>query len=168
MAAELRAADAAGHPGERSFVVDVNPFTIGQAPDWLDRTHVVWQDPSGQDVDDDGEIQIHRSALDGTERVCLTCGLDGPNQVPVVQPHGQWILFHSWSGHAVKIGSPGFGGIGSDGNGKSDSRREHRVDRATQDEPSASRSRPASPDSARAIARTTTSSCSRWRSDRPR
>jgi hypothetical protein len=81
MAAELRAADAAGHPGERSFVVDVNPLTIGQAPDWLDRRHVVWQDPSGQDVDDDGEIQIYRSALDGTERVCLTCGLDGPNQV---------------------------------------------------------------------------------------
>ena len=40
--------------------------------------------------------------------------LDGPNQVPVVQPHGQWILFHSWNGHDVKIGSPGFGGIGSD------------------------------------------------------
>ena len=114
MAAELRAADGADHRGERNFVVDVNPFTIGQAPDWLDRTHVVWQDPAGQDIDDDGEIQIYRSALDGTERACLTCGLDGPNQVPVVQPHGQWILFHSWSGHAVKIGSPGFGGIGSD------------------------------------------------------
>jgi WD40 repeat protein len=112
--AELRAADAAGHQDERNFVVDVNPFTIGQAPDWLDRTHVVWQDPSGQDVDDDGEIQIYRSTLDGAERACLTCGLDGPNQVPVVQPHGQWILFHSWSGHAVRIGSPGFGGIGSD------------------------------------------------------
>jgi hypothetical protein len=95
-------------------VVDVNPFTIGQAPDWRDRTHVVWQDPAGRDEDDDGEIQIYRSALDGTEKVCLTCGMDGPNQVPVVQPHGQWILFHSWNGHDVKIGSPGFGGIGSD------------------------------------------------------
>ena len=108
------AGEPAARQGDRRFVVDVNPFTIGQAPDWLDRTHVVWQDPAGRDEDDDGEIQIYRSALDGTEKVCLTCGMDGPNQVPVVQPHGQWILFHSWNGHDVKIGSPGFGGIGSD------------------------------------------------------
>lgn len=107
-------AEPAARQGDRRFVVDVNPFTIGQAPDWLDRTHVVWQDPAGRDEDGDGEIQIYRSALDGTEKVCLTCGMDGPNQVPVVQPHGQWILFHSWNGHDVKIGSPGFGGIGSD------------------------------------------------------
>ena len=108
------ASEPAARQGDRRFVVDVNPFTIGQAPDWLDRTHVVWHDPAGRDEDDDGEIQIYRSTLDGTEKVCLTCGLDGPNQVPVVQPHGQWILFHSWNGHDVKIGAPGFGGIGSD------------------------------------------------------
>jgi Tol biopolymer transport system component len=98
----------------RPFIVEDEPFVIGQAADWLDRDHVVWHDSMGRDEDDDGQVQIHRSALDGTEKVCLTCGLDGPNQVPVVQPHGDWILFHSWNGHAVKIGAPGFGGLGSD------------------------------------------------------
>jgi hypothetical protein len=57
---------------------------------------------------------VYRSRLDGTDEACLTCGLDGPNQVPVVQRHGEWILFHSWNGHAVRLGGPGFGGIGSD------------------------------------------------------
>src|SRR5262245_8922196 len=109
LAAAQDVGETAGRKGDRDFVVEVNPFTIGQAPDWLDRTHVVWQD-----LADDGEIQIYRSGLDGTDRACLTCGLEGPNQVPVVQPHGQWILFHSWNGHDLKIGSPGFGGIGSD------------------------------------------------------
>lgn len=59
-------------------------------------------------------MQIFRSTLRGTARACLTCGLAGPNQVPVVQPRGKWILFHSWNGHAVRVGSPGFGGLGSD------------------------------------------------------
>src|SRR5262249_61802298 len=111
LAAAQDVGETAGCKGDRDVVVEVNPFTIGQAPDWLDRTHVVWQDPAGQDVDDDGEIQIYRSALDGTDRACLTCGLEGPNQVPVVQPHGQWILFHSWNGHDLKVGSPGLGGL---------------------------------------------------------
>ena len=100
--------------GPRQFVVDAAPLLLGQAADWLDDTHVVWQDPTNRDEDGDGQIQIHRSTLDGTEKVCLTCGLEGPNQVPVAQPHGRWILFHSWSGHTVKVGSPGFGGLGSD------------------------------------------------------
>jgi hypothetical protein len=97
-----------------AFVVETNPFAVGQAADWLDDDHVVWHDAAGRDEDGDGQIQIHRSRLDGSETVCLTCGLDGPNQVPVVQPHGRWILFHSWSGHTVRIGAPGFGGLGSD------------------------------------------------------
>ena len=59
-------------------------------------------------------VQIYRSTLDGAEKVCLTCGLPGPNQVPVVQPHGRWILFHSWNGHSIRVGAPGFGGLGSD------------------------------------------------------
>lgn len=98
----------------RDLVVETNPYLIGQAPDWLDRTHVVWHDPFGRDEDGDGETNVYRSTLDGGEKVCLTCGLDGPNQVAVVQPHGKWILFHSWSGHQVTIGGPGFGGLGSD------------------------------------------------------
>ena len=109
-------ADAADAAGDRAapFVVETNPFVIGQAADWLDRTHVVWHEPLGRDEGGDGEVQIYRSTLDGAEKACLTCGLDGPNQVPVVQPHGNWILFHSWNGHTVRIGAPGFGGIGSD------------------------------------------------------
>jgi hypothetical protein len=99
--------------GGRAFTVETNPFVLGQATDWLDQRHVVWQDPMVRDDDGDHQIQIHRSTLDGGEKVCLTCGLPGPNQVPVVQPHGQWILFHSWNGRAG-IGSPGFGGLGSD------------------------------------------------------
>ena len=31
-----------------------------------------------------------------------------------MRPGGGWILFHSWSGHAARLGGPGFGGIGSD------------------------------------------------------
>ena len=99
---------------EERFVVEGNRFVLGQAMDWLDKTHVVWQDPTSRDEDGDGQIQVHRSTLDGRDKVCLTCGLPGPNQVPVVQPHGSWILFHSWSGRAVRVGSPGFGGLGSE------------------------------------------------------
>ena len=100
--------------GGRRFVVETNPFVVGQAADWLDRRHVVWHDSTIRDEDADGDIQIYRSTLDGAEKACLTCGLPGPNQVPVVQPHGRWILFHSWNGHAVTLGGPGFGGLGSD------------------------------------------------------
>ncbi len=98
----------------RDFVVEANPFVLGQAMDWVDERHVVWHDPIVRDEDADGDRQIYRSTLDGADKVCLTCGLRGPNQVPVVQPHGKWILFHSWNGHGLTIGGPGFGGIGSD------------------------------------------------------
>lgn len=97
-----------------SFVVETNPYLIGQAADWLDETHVVWHDPMTRDEDGDGTFQIYRSTLDGADKACLTCGLPGPNQVPVVQPGGDWILFHSWFGHQARLGAPGFGGLGSD------------------------------------------------------
>ncbi len=104
------AAQDADVPGGHRFTTTVNPFTVGQAPDWLDRRHVVYHAPAAG-----GEAQVFRSTLAGRERRCLTCGLAGPNQVPVVQPHGgRWILFHSWHGHRVRVGAPGFGGIGSD------------------------------------------------------
>lgn len=96
-------------PDAHALTVRTNPFTLGQAPDWLDDSHVVAHAPTA-----DGDVQIFRSTLRGTARACLTCGLAGPNQVPVVQPRGKWILFHSWNGHAVRVGSPGFGGLGSD------------------------------------------------------
>jgi Tol biopolymer transport system component len=111
--AEPSAPDAA-RTSPRRFVVDANPFLLGQAVDWLDPRHVVWHDPMSRDEDGDGKTHVYRSTLDGGEKVCLTCGLAGPNQVPVVQPRGRWILFHSWNGHAITIGGAGFGGIGSD------------------------------------------------------
>ena len=109
-----RASDELPPPAGERFIVEASSFLVGQAADWLDRDHVVWHG-----LADDGaggaENQIFRSTLDGDEQVCLTCGLDGPNQVPVVQPRGgKWILFHSWNGRTATIGSPGFGGIGSD------------------------------------------------------
>jgi Tol biopolymer transport system component len=111
--AGARAPDAGGDRPRR-FVVESNPFVIGQAADWLDERHVVWHDPIVRDEDGDHQTQIYRSTLDGAEKACLTCGLAGPNQVPVVQPHGRWILFHSWNGHSIRVGGPGFGGLGSD------------------------------------------------------
>lgn len=96
------------------FVVERNGFVVGQAADWLDRTHVVWHRDVPADEGGDGTVQIFRSTLEGSDLRCLTCGLEGPNQVPVVQPGGPWILFHSWNGHALRIGGPGFGGIGAD------------------------------------------------------
>ena len=107
-----RRADAAARV--RRFVVEQNPYVLGQAMDWLDRTHVVWHDPMIRDEDGDGQTNIYSSTLDGAEKRCLTCGLRGRHQVPVVQPRGDWILFHSWSGHSVTVGGPGFGGLGSD------------------------------------------------------
>ena len=60
----------AGAAGDRDapFVVETNPFVIGQAADWLDRTHVVWHEPLGRDEGGDGEVQIYRSTLDGREQ----------------------------------------------------------------------------------------------------
>ena len=45
VAAVAQALAVGSGPGER-FVVETNPYIIGQAPDWLDDTHVVWHDPS--------------------------------------------------------------------------------------------------------------------------
>jgi WD40 repeat protein len=99
-------AAAARLPG---FTVRTNPYTVGQAVTWLDRTHVIYHDTTRA-----GEVQLFRSTLAGRRKTCLSCGLPGPNQVPVPQAHGRWVLFHSWNGHKVRLGSPGFGGIGSD------------------------------------------------------
>jgi Tol biopolymer transport system component len=108
------AARDAPPPSGGNFVVAANPYVLGQAVDWLDDGHVVWHDPAIRDEGGDGLSQIYRSTLDGGEKACLTCGLPGPNQVPVAQRHGNWILFHSWNGHALRVGGAGFGGIGSD------------------------------------------------------
>lgn len=115
VASAAAASPAAAAPqGGGRFVIERNPYLVGQAPDWLDARNVVFHDPFLRDDGSDDQIHIHRSTLGGKKRRCLTCGLDGPNQVPVVQPGGKWILFHSWNGHSVRVGGAGFGGIGSD------------------------------------------------------
>jgi Tol biopolymer transport system component len=98
----------------RAFVTEQQPFVLGQAVDWVDDQTVVWHDSFTRDEDGDDNFDIYRSRVDGSEKVCLTCNLDGRHQVPVAQPKGDWILFHSWNGHSIGIGAPGFGGIGSD------------------------------------------------------
>jgi len=47
---------AAVAPARGSFVVETNPYLIGQAPDWLDDAHVVWHDPMTRDEDADGQV----------------------------------------------------------------------------------------------------------------
>ncbi len=115
LAAVCAAALAAGPVAQRAaagdgrFVARTSPYTVGQAADWLDEHNVVYQaQTAGADT------QIFRSSLRGAHRTCLTCGLSGSNGVAVVQPHGRWILFHSWHGHSLRVGAPGFGGLGSD------------------------------------------------------
>ena len=100
------AGTASAAPPDR-LEVRANRYLFGQAPDWLDRGHVVYHDPVGRDEGADGQVHIYRARLDGRGRRCLTCGLHGPNQVPAVRPGGRWILFHSWNGHAVGSAAPG-------------------------------------------------------------
>src|SRR5436853_365296 len=62
-----------------------------------------------------GGNQVVTSKLDGSDQDCVTCGQPGPNQVAQYRPQGDVILFHSWrEKNAFKVGSPGFGGIGSE------------------------------------------------------
>jgi Tol biopolymer transport system component len=110
--ATAQASFGATSPWSGRFVVTTHRPTIPQAPDWMpDGRHVVFHD----DLEDGNGEQIYEARFDGTGRKrCLTCGLEGPNMVPVVQPGGKHILFHSWYGHNMTIGAPGFGGMGSD------------------------------------------------------
>src|SRR4051794_4766428 len=98
------------------FSVTDNPYTFGQAPVFMpDHRVVVGKDFSGGT--NGSSTQIYISDFDGANRRCLTCGAGdppAPNNVPSVRPKGDWILFHSWNGHRVTIGSPGYGGLGSE------------------------------------------------------
>ena len=89
--------------------VRTSASTFGQAPVFMPDGRVVF----AQDFKHGQGQQIYLAALDGTRRRCVTCGQPAPNGVPAVRPQGDWILFHSWKGHHITLGSPGFGGLGS-------------------------------------------------------
>jgi len=90
--------------------------TYGQAPVFMPDGRVVF----GQDYKQGDHNQVYMQNWDGSGLTCLTCTGDpvqnDPNNingVPAVRPQGDWILFHSWRGHYMTIGSPGYGGMGS-------------------------------------------------------
>src|SRR3954449_8070185 len=92
------------------YTVADHPYTFGQAPVFTPDGSVV----VGKDFKDGNGMQVYHSALDGSGRHCLTCAMPAPNNVPAVRPQGDWILFHSWNGHHLTVGSPGYGGMGSE------------------------------------------------------
>jgi hypothetical protein len=112
------------------FTVTTSATTFGQAPVFLPNDQVLF----GQDFKQGGKNQVYIENLDGTGLKCLTCtdvpdpgngnsGSSDPNNVngvPAVQPvpagtpiDDIWVLFHSWRGHYMTIGSAGYGGMGS-------------------------------------------------------
>jgi len=93
------------------FSVSTHPYTFGQAPVFMPDGRVVHAKDFGGP---DGQ-QVYISPLDGSDQRCVTCGQAPapPNGVPAVRPQGDWILFHSWDERVFRIGSPGFGGLGS-------------------------------------------------------
>jgi Tol biopolymer transport system component len=98
------------------FVTEVHEPTISQAPGWSpDGRRVVYHEVV------DGTQQVVTANLDGTGKVCVTCGKPGlngrlgPNMVAQYRPQGDVILFHSWRDKQFfTIGSPGFGGVGAE------------------------------------------------------
>jgi Tol biopolymer transport system component len=99
-----------GSPYSGRFVSQVHSFTFSQAPGWS---------PDGRRVTDqrvvDGTQQVFTANLDGSDPKCVTCGQPGPNMVASYRPQGDKILFHSWRDDPYfRVGSPGFGGVGSD------------------------------------------------------
>ncbi len=92
--------------------------TFGQAPVFVPHTNpqlVVF----GNDYKTGEKNQVYVERFDGQGPItCLTCTgpgseTDNVNGVPAVSPDGRWIIFHSWRGHYLTIGSPGYGGMGS-------------------------------------------------------
>jgi Tol biopolymer transport system component len=73
----------------------------------------------GEDFKKGAGNQVYMASFpDGNGVKCLTCAgpdtsVNNVNGVPQVRPQGDWILFHSWRGHRITLGSPGYGGIGS-------------------------------------------------------
>ena len=93
----------------KDFKVTTHPYAFSQAPDWFGNDQVVHHMPPPEG----GPYQVHLSSLDGKQQRCLTCGQEGPNMVATTRPQRDWIMFHSSRGKQMKIGAPGFGGLGS-------------------------------------------------------
>jgi Tol biopolymer transport system component len=91
------------------YTVTGHSYTFGQAPMFMPDGRVVF----GKDFKDGNGMQVHIVGRDGSGLKCLTCGQPPGNNVPAPRPQGDWILFHSWRDHYLKIGSPGYGGMGS-------------------------------------------------------
>jgi Tol biopolymer transport system component len=92
------------------FAITTNRYAFGQAPVFTPDGRVVF----GKDFEKGAGAQVYVANRSGSDLRCLTCELRGPNNVPAVRPQGDRILFHSWLGHRITLGSPGYGGIGSE------------------------------------------------------
>jgi hypothetical protein len=124
------AAASAAWDYSKPFNVKTNSVAFGQAPVFLPDGRVLF----GQDYKQGQKNQVYLENFDGSGRQCLTCtdaadpgnGNDGSsdpnnvNGVPAVQPapsgtpaNNVWVIFHSWRGHYMVLGSPGYGGMGS-------------------------------------------------------
>jgi hypothetical protein len=91
------------------FTITTDATTFGQAPVFMPDGRVVY----GKNFKQGAGVQIYLSNQDGSGLKCLTCALGSTNNVPAVRPQGDWILFHSWIGRRITLGSPGYGGLGS-------------------------------------------------------
>ncbi|MFL5780080.1 MAG: TolB family protein [Thermoleophilaceae bacterium] len=92
------------------YTVKTHRYAFGQAPMFMpDGRRVVF----GKDFKQGDGMQVYMTRRDGSHLRCLTCGQPSKNNVPAPSPNGRWILFHSWRGHHLTIGSPGYGGMGS-------------------------------------------------------
>jgi Tol biopolymer transport system component len=98
------------------FQERANPYAYGQAPVFMPSGNQV---VFGKDFRNGQGNQVYIANFPrGSGVQCLTCtgpgsGTDNVNGVAAVRPQGDWILFHSWRGHYMTIGSPGYGGMGS-------------------------------------------------------
>lgn len=98
------------------FSESTNHFAYGQAPVFMPDGRTVL---FGKDFKAGSANQVYSASWpDGKGLRCLTCtgpgsGTDNVNGVAAARPQGDWVLFHSWRGHYMTIGSPGYGGMGS-------------------------------------------------------
>ena len=98
------------------FGESTNHYAFGQAPVFMPDGKTVCSARTSRPAT--GTRSTARACRTGGGCACLTCtgpgsGTDNVNGVAAVRPQGDWVLFHSWRGHELTIGSPGYGGIGS-------------------------------------------------------